>query len=139
MVALLGYAAGALGLRLRDPAYTLDHVQLAGGLLIQSMALRNVQVQAAIGVPDEPAHAADQADTDTGTTAGPAGDAAGARDDHEAAAPAAPGVVNSLLNGLIPGPGPYGEPVEWTLAGLSYLGVIDAFMELDPDFTPPAA
>ena len=34
MVAVLGYLCATLGLRLRDPAYTLDHVQLAGGLLV---------------------------------------------------------------------------------------------------------
>ena len=46
LVALLGQLR-VLGLRLRDPAYTLDHVELAGGLVVQSLALRNVQVQAA--------------------------------------------------------------------------------------------
>src|SRR5580658_566235 len=50
LVAVLGQICQVIGLRLRDPAYTLDHVQLAGGLLVQSLALRNVQVQAAIGL-----------------------------------------------------------------------------------------
>ena len=114
MVALLGYLMGALGLRLRDPAYTLDHVQLAGGLLVQSLALRNVQVQAALGE----------------------GGAGGGQ--------AAPGVpqeakeVRALLNFPVPGPSLGGEPAEWTLAARAYLGVLDTFVELDPDFTPPA-
>lgn len=114
MVALLGYLMGALGLRLRNPAYTLDHVQLAGGLLIQSLALRNVQVQAALGE----------------------GGAGGGQ--------AAPGVpqeakeVRALLNFPVPGPSLGGEPAEWTLAARAYLGVLDTFVELDPDFTPPA-
>jgi AcrR family transcriptional regulator len=47
MVAVFGFLAQVLGLRLRDPARTVEHMQLAGGLLVQSMALRNVQVQAA--------------------------------------------------------------------------------------------
>jgi hypothetical protein len=47
-------------------------------------------------------------------------------------------MVNGLLNDPIPGPGLHGEPAGWTLAAFSYLGVVDAFMELDPDFTFPA-
>jgi AcrR family transcriptional regulator len=109
LVALLGQLEGVLGLRLRDPARTLDHVALAGGLLVQAMALRNVQVQAAAGAPEGPGMA-------------PAPDTA---------------MVNSLLNDPIPGPGLHGKPAEWTLAAFSYLGVVDAFMELDPDFTAP--
>ncbi len=52
LVAVLEQITQVLGLRLRRPAYTLDHVQLAGGLLVQSLALRNVQVQAARGTAD---------------------------------------------------------------------------------------
>ena len=47
MVAVFGFLAQILGLRMRDPARTVEHMQLAAGLLVQSMALRNVQVQAA--------------------------------------------------------------------------------------------
>jgi AcrR family transcriptional regulator len=114
MVALLSYLMGVLGLRLRDPAYTLDHIQLAGGLLIQSLALRNVQVQAALGE-----------------------DAAG----DGQAAPSVPQEakeVRALLNAPVPGPGLDGEPAEWTLAARAYLGVLDTFIELDPDFVPPS-
>jgi len=111
MVAVLVQLAGVLGLRLRDPAHTLDHVALAGGLLVQSLALRNVQIQAAIGAPEGPgmARASDTA------------------------------LVDGLLNDPIPGPGLHGQPADWTLASLSYLGVLDAFMELDPDFRFPGA
>ena len=111
VVAVLGQLVRVLGLRLRDPAHTLDHVALAGGLLVQSLALRNVQVQAAAGAPGGPGMAS-------------ASDTA---------------MVNSLLNDPIPGPGLHGQPADWTLAALAYLGVVDAFMELDPDFTAPAA
>jgi hypothetical protein len=31
-------------------------------------------------------------------------------------------------------PGLDGQPTEWTLAALAYLGVVDGFLELDPDF-----
>ena len=103
LVAVFGFLAAELGLRMRDPAATIEHMQLAGGLLVQSLALRNVQVQAA-------------ADGD---------------DSGEAAQ------VDTLLNAPLPGPGLHGQPAEWTLAAFAYMGVVDAFIELDPDFTPP--
>ena len=113
MVALLGYLMGVLGLRLRDPDYTLDHVQLAGGLLIQSLALRNVQVQAALG------------------EGGAEGGQAAPNVPQEAKE------VRALLNSPVPGPGLGGELAEWTLVARAYLGVLDTFVELDPDFIPP--
>jgi hypothetical protein len=103
LVAVFGFLAGELGLRMRDPAATIEHMQLAGGLLVQSVALRNVQVRAA-------------ADGDNG------GEAAR---------------VDALLNAPLPGPGLNGQPAEWTLAAFAYMGVVDAFIELDPDFIPP--
>jgi hypothetical protein len=103
LVAVFGFLAAELGLRMRDPAATIEHMQLAGGLLVQSVALRNVQVRAA----------------------------AGGDDSGEAA------VVDTLLNVPLPGPGLHGQPAEWTLAAFAYMGVVDAFIELDPDFTPP--
>jgi hypothetical protein len=113
MVALLRYLMSVLGLRLRDPAYTLDHVQLAGGLVIQSLALRNVQVQASLGE-----------DSDGDGQAAP-------NVPHEAKE------VRALLNSPVPGPGLGGEPAEWTLVARAYLGVLDTFVELDPGFVPP--
>ncbi|MGZ4435270.1 MAG: hypothetical protein ACXVW7_16830 [Trebonia sp.] len=103
LVAVFWFLAAELGLRMRDPAATIEHMQLAGGLLVQSVALRNVQVQAAAD-----------------------GDGSG-----EAA------LVDTLLNAPLPGPGLHGQPAEWTLAAFAYMGVVDAFIELDPDFTPP--
>jgi hypothetical protein len=185
IVAMLSFVASTLGLRMRDPAYTLDHVQLAGGLLIQSLALRNVQVQAAAGPPDEaetPAGAAAPANAgtldsthgpdspdapadtatpvSTGTPAGTgipaaagvsigtgalgssdasvdAGAPGGADAVASAGTPSPPSVVNGLLNAPIPGPGLHGKQADWTLAAFAYLGVLDGFMELDPDFTAP--
>lgn len=103
LVAVFGFLAAELGLRMRHPAATIEHMQLAGGLLVQSVALRNVQVRAA----------------------------AGGDDSGEAA------LVDTLLNAPLPGPGLHGRPAEWTLAAFAYMGVVDAFIELDPDFTPP--
>lgn len=56
MVGLYGYLAGVIGLRVRDPARTAEHMMLVGGLVVQSLALRNVQVQAAIDDTPDAAH-----------------------------------------------------------------------------------
>ena len=109
IVAVFVQLAGLVGLRPRDPAYTFDHMALVGGLLVQCLALRNVQIQAAAGAPEGPGLAS-------------ASDTA---------------LVNGLLNDPIPGPGLHGEPDKWSLASFAFLGVLDAFMELDPDFTLP--
>jgi hypothetical protein len=100
MVALFGFLIAELGMRLRNPVWTAEHLQLAGGLLVQSLALRNLQVQAADGA-------------------------------LEAAA------VDALLNAPLPGPGLNGQPAMWTLVSYAYLGLVEGFVELDPDFTPP--
>jgi AcrR family transcriptional regulator len=123
LVAVLAQISQVLGLRLRNPAYTLDHVQLAGGLLVQSLALRNVQVQAAMGTADAVLGGAGL----DGTLAG--------SESLDGAADTA--MVNGLMNSPVPGPGLDGEPAQWTLAAFAYLGVIDTFLELDPDFVPP--
>ncbi len=101
MVGLFGYLAGVLGLRMRDPARTVEHMMLAGGLLVQGLALRNVQVQVAVADTPDAAH------------------------------------VDRLLNEPVPGPGLHGEPAQWSLVAFSYLAIIEAFAELDPDFVPP--
>ena len=119
IVAILTQLATVLGLRLRDPAYTLDHVQLSGGLLVQAMALRNVQVQAVLAEPD---------DADAGQTEA-------RRAEAELREPR---YVNELLNAPIPGPGLNGQSAQWTLVTYAYLGLVDAFLEPDPDFLPPA-
>jgi AcrR family transcriptional regulator len=120
MVALFGMVAAELGLRLRDPALTLEHLQLAGGLFIQSLALRNVQVQTALG---------------DGDAAGPGDPAADGGDQ----APAHDAVrhVDGLLNGTVPGPGLHGGTVPWSLAAFGYLAMVEACVEPAPDFTPP--
>ncbi len=130
LVAVLRQITEVLGLRLRDPAYTLDHVQLAGGLLVQSLALRNVQVQAALGHPEDSQGEGAVADTAVnGASLGGTG----------LITASDTGMVNGLLNAPVPGPGLDGKPAEWTLAAFAYLGVLDSFLELDPDFTPPGS
>jgi len=116
MVAVLGYIMERLGMRLRDPAYTLDHVQMAGGLLIMALAMRNVQVQTAIGEP---------------------GGQGGETSQGTAGTMAVAAHVNEVLNAPVPGPGLDGQPAPWSLVGLAYLGEIEVFIEPDPEFVPP--
>jgi AcrR family transcriptional regulator len=120
MVTMFAVVATELGLRLRDPALTVEHLQLAGGLFVQSLALRNVQVQTALGEEEANARGADD------------GQDAGAGQD-------AVRHVDRLLNATVPGPGLHGGTAPWSLAALGYLGMVDAFVELDPGFVPPAA
>jgi hypothetical protein len=103
IVAVFGYLSDALGFRMRDPAWTASHMQLAGGLFVQATALRNLQVRAAL----------DAGSADAAT-------------------------VDALLNAELPGPGLNGKPAMWTLTAFAYLGIIEAFTELDPDFVPPS-
>jgi hypothetical protein len=124
LVAVLGFLAREVGLRLRDPAYSFEHVQLAAGLMVQSLALRNVQVQAALASPEDDVAGTGTGPADASVPDGP---------------PSAPDFVNGLLNVPIPGPARHGGHTEWNLAAFAFLGVIDAFMELDPDFRPPEA
>jgi AcrR family transcriptional regulator len=49
LVGLFGYLVETLGIRIRQPGHTPEHLSLAGGMLVQILALRNVQVQAAVG------------------------------------------------------------------------------------------
>jgi AcrR family transcriptional regulator len=151
LVAVLEQLMQVIGLRLRDPAYTLDHVQLAGGLLVQSLALRNVQVQAALGTadgaaPDSAAPDGARQDSAVQDSAVLGGVSLGSVGLHGASPSGADlngssdtAMVNGLLNAPVPGPGLEGKPAEWTLAAFAYLGVLDSFLELDPDFAPPGA
>ena len=101
----------------------------------QSLALRNVQVQAAMGM------------TDSAEDGASLGSAAKENAGHDGASPGRAelggasdtAMVNGLLNVPVPGPGLDGKQAPWTLAAFAYLGVIDSFIELDPDFVPPGA
>ena len=119
MVAVFGIVMAELGLRLRDPSWTAEHLQLAGGLFVQGLALRNVQVRAALGGGGDPAtpRAADPADG-TSTAA------------HVDALPSTRAADTWPVAGL------HGGTAEWTVGAFAYLGLIDAFAELDPDFVP---
>jgi hypothetical protein len=108
LVEVFGLLAAALGLRLRNPAWTVEHLQLAGGLFVQGLALRNIQVKAAL----------------LETADGTRGDGGAAH-------------VDALLNAPVQGPGLHGATAPWTLVSLCYLSMVEAIVELDPDFVPP--
>ena len=109
-----------LGLRLRDPGAGLDHLVMAGGVLIQGMALRQILAEAASGEQAGPDEQAGGPDAAAGT-----GDAAP--------------TSAQLLDCPLPGPGLDGQPATWTLVALSYLGLIDTFLEPDPDYRSPGS
>lgn len=44
--------------------------------------------------------------------------------------------VARIIDVPLPGPGLGESDAQWSLAGLTYLGIVDAFLEPDPDFTP---
>jgi AcrR family transcriptional regulator len=118
-----------LGLRLRDPGATLDHLVMAGGVLIQGLALREILAEAVsgdqAGAPEPPAAESPVAESRAAESAGPATEAG-------------PTTVR-LLDRPVPGPGLDGQPAEWSLVALAYLGLIDTFLEPDPDCGSPAA
>jgi AcrR family transcriptional regulator len=133
IAALLRFLADALGLRLKAPGYTYDHLQMAGGLLVQAMALRNIQVQAVLAEPETDPAEAGEPDSGTRHDAAGGGEAGPGEPDLTDAR-----YVDGLLNAPIPGPGLNGQTAPWTLVTYAYLGLVDAFLEPDPDFIPPA-
>ena len=104
LVAVFGFLAAELGLRLRDPAC-------------------DARARAARRRPAGPARGAAQ-------RAGPGAAADG--DDCRGGGPGGRPAQRAAARSR-----PARAAGRWTLAAFAYLGVIDAFIELDPDFTPP--
>jgi len=48
-----------------------------------------------------------------------------------------PAPPDQIAGQPVPGPGLDGQPAEWTLGALAYLGILDRFVEPDPDFRAP--
>lgn len=46
--------------------------------------------------------------------------------------------LDEVVNSPLPGPGLHGETAAWTPAAVAYLGIMDAFLEPDPDPEDPA-
>jgi AcrR family transcriptional regulator len=117
-----------LGLRLRNPAATLDHMAVAGSVLIQGLALRQILAAAVSSAPAsgrQPGAPARDGRAPQQAAAGPRG-----ADDAEGWSSA------GLLDSPVPGPGLDGNPAPWSLVALTYLGLIDTFLEPDPDYRP---
>jgi AcrR family transcriptional regulator len=53
--------------------------------------------------------------------------------------PTDPAPPDQITGQPVPGPGLDGQPAEWTLGALAYLGIVDGFLEPDPDFRAPKA
>ena len=105
MAALIEEVMTKVGLRLRNPSATIEHLVVAGASILQNLALRH-------------ALTADSARTtpDPGNPRKATGD---------------------LIRETLPGPaGIDGQPTTWTLPALTYLGLVDSFVEPDPAVQP---
>jgi AcrR family transcriptional regulator len=100
--ALIEEVMTKLGLRLCDPARTVEHLVIAGRVVVQGLAVRYNLALAMASLPpsEEPS----------------------------------PGHAIEVLGDTLPGPGIGGQQAEWTLAAIAYLGLVDTFLEPDPDF-----
>jgi AcrR family transcriptional regulator len=98
--------AEALGFRLRIPNYSYQHLAAAGAALVEGFALRQILAEAQR--TDAAHRKRQQPDIDLG----------------------------GLISSPLPGPGIDGEPADWSLPAIAFLGIIDAFVEPDPDFSP---
>jgi hypothetical protein len=98
--------AKALGFRLRNPNYSYQHLAAAGAALVEGIALRQILAEAQRN--SLTSRKRQQPDINLG----------------------------GLISSPLPGPGIDGEPADWSLAAIAFLGIIDAFVEPDPDFFP---
>jgi hypothetical protein len=95
----------ALGFRLRNPEYSFQHLAAAGAALVEGLALRQILAETQRNSPTS--RKRQQRDID----------------------------LDGLISSPLPGPGMDGEPADWSLAAIAFLGIIDAFVEPDPDFS----
>jgi hypothetical protein len=94
--------ADLLRLRMRHPAYQLEHLIAAGAALIDGLALQQALTQDTSGKP---------------VTAGPEG---------------AEWPLRRNITGALPGPGLDSATADWSIPAIAFLGLIDAFLEPDP-------
>jgi AcrR family transcriptional regulator len=45
--------------------------------------------------------------------------------------------LRDIIDSPVPGRGVTGETADWSLAAVAFLGIVDAFVEPDPDYRPP--
>ena len=90
-----------LGLRMRHPAYCVQHLVAAGAALLHGLALQQAL----------------KLDTDGQlVSAGP----------HGTDRP-----LGGFISEPIPGPGFNGVPADWSVAAIAFMGLVDAFLEAD--------
>ena len=95
-----------LGLRLRSPAYSYTHLAAATAALVEGLALRQILAEAQHGNPGSRTHQHQNLD------------------------------LEQLISSPLPGPGIDGKPAVWSLAALAFTGILDTFVEPDPDYSP---
>ncbi len=104
MAEFYGHVMARLGLRFKHAAYTPRHLAVAGAGLVSGIALRRVLAQAGTHPPEADAP------------------------------PLLDWSLYDLVEGRLPGPGVGQDVHDWSVAGLAFLGIVDAFTEPDPDF-----
>ena len=109
IVGLIEEVMATVGLRLRDPASSVEHLVIAGVSLLQNLAVRRALTADSIAVS-------------------PAGGSLPAKVSGDLISEPLPGPA-----GVTDG------STRWTLPALAYLSLVDAFAELDPDFRPRGA
>jgi AcrR family transcriptional regulator len=93
----------ATGRRLRDEAYTIRHVAVAGAAIVEGLALRQILTNAVYGAKRPPS-----------------------MPDHDWS-------LASLVNDELPGPSAEGGMSEgWSLPAVAFMGIVDAFSEALP-------
>jgi AcrR family transcriptional regulator len=93
----------ATGTRLRDEAYTVRHMAVAGAAIVEGLALRQILTMAIYGAKRPPLIP-----------------------DHDWS-------LASLINDELPGPSADGGMCDgWTLPALAFMGIVDAFGEAIP-------
>jgi AcrR family transcriptional regulator len=98
--------ADGLGLRLRSPAYSYTHVAAAAGALVEGLALRQILAEAQRGNPGSRTRQHRHLD------------------------------LEQLISSPLPGPGIDGKPAVWSLAAIAFTGILDTFVEPDPNYSP---
>jgi AcrR family transcriptional regulator len=101
MTAFYTAMAQLLGLRMRHPAYRLEHLVAAGAALLDGLALQQALTQ----------------DTDGKlVSAGPDG---------------TDWPLGGFISEPVPGPGFDGPAADWSVAAIAFMGLVDAFLEAD--------
>ncbi len=95
-----------LGLRLRSPAYSYTHLAVATAALVEGLALGQILAEAQHGNPGSRTHQHQNLD------------------------------LEQLSSSPLPGPGIDGKSAVWSLAALAFAGILDTFVEPDPDYSP---